>query len=68
MELIVLACLIATPANCQEDRWRFSMEPTASQTCLMGAPPLIAQWSAAHPGWRVTRWKCGVAGASGHNI
>ncbi len=68
MELIVLAYLIATPDNCQEERLRFSMEPVAGKACVVGAPPLLAQWSLAHPAWRVARWRCGIAGAEGYRI
>jgi hypothetical protein len=68
MELIVLACLIATPDRCQEDRLRFSMEPISGHACMVGAPPLLAQWSLTHPTWRVARWRCGIAGAEGYRI
>ena len=68
MELIVLACLFVTPNTCQEDRVRFSMEPISGHACMVGAPPLLAQWSVAHPAWRVARWRCGIAGAEGYRI
>lgn len=68
MELIVLACLIATPADCHEERLRFSMEPVASHACMIGAPPLLAQWSMSHPAWRVARWRCGIPGREGYRI
>ena len=68
MELVVLACLIATPNTCQEDRVRFSMEPISGQACMVGAPPLLAEWTLSHPAWRVARWSCNVAGARGYRI
>jgi hypothetical protein len=68
VELIVLACLITSPGNCHEERVRFSMEPVAGQACMVGAPPLLAQWSMAHPALRVARWRCGIAGAEGYRI
>ena len=68
MELILLACLIGPPNTCQEERVRFSMEPLAGRACLVSAPPLLAQWSMTHPAWRVTRWRCGIAGAEGYRI
>ena len=68
MEIILLACLIAPPNTCREERLRFSMEPLARQACTVSAPPLIAQWSNARPDWRVARWRCGVAGAEGYGI
>jgi hypothetical protein len=68
MELILLACLIGPPNTCQEERLRFSMEPLSGRACMVGAPPLLAQWSSTHPAWRVARWRCGVAGAEGYRI
>jgi hypothetical protein len=68
LELIVLACLIVSPDSCHEERLRFSMEPVAGKVCVVGAPPLLAQWSLTHPAWRVARWRCGIAGAEGHRI
>ena len=68
VELIVLACLIAVPENCHEEHLRFSMEPVAGQACMVGAPPLLAQWSMSRPAWRVARWRCGIPGAEGYGI
>jgi hypothetical protein len=68
VELILLACLITTPDACHEERVRISMERTSRRACIVGAPPLLAQWSLTHPAWRVARWRCGVAGAEGHRI
>jgi hypothetical protein len=31
--------------------------------CLMHAPPHFGKWATEHPGWRVTRWRCGSASA-----
>jgi hypothetical protein len=38
MKLILLACLIATPDTCQEERVRVSMERIAGHACMVGAP------------------------------
>nr|MBA3325117.1 hypothetical protein [Paracoccaceae bacterium] len=29
-------------------------------TCMIAGQPEVARWQAAHSGWRVTRWSCGV--------
>jgi hypothetical protein len=68
MELILLACLVATPNICREERLRVSMEPITGRACTVSAPPLIAQWSIARPAWRVARWRCGIAGNDGYRI
>ncbi len=64
MELILLVCLIGAPQQCREEYLPVSLEPIPQLRCLMGAQPIIAQWSGVHPKWRVTRWRCGVAGDS----
>ena len=68
MELILIACLLASPNACREERVRVSMEPITGQACMMNAPPLIAQWAEMRPAWRVARWRCGIAGAEGYSI
>lgn len=68
VELIVLVCLIALPESCHEERVHFSMEPIAGRACMVGAPPILAQWSMEHPAWRVARWRCGIPGAEGYRI
>jgi hypothetical protein len=68
MELVVLVCLITTPGTCHEERVRFSMEPVTGRACMVAAPPFLAQWSMAHPDWRVARWRCGIPGAEGYRI
>lgn len=69
MELILSICLIASPGTCREEAVSMNIEQTPISTqCVMGAMPVIAEWSETHPKWRVTRWRCGRPGAGGREI
>ncbi|CAH2605033.1 conserved protein of unknown function [Rhodovastum atsumiense] len=57
VDLILLACLLTDPGICREHH--VLLQSTASlRSCTMQAPAFLAQWSGAHPGWRVVRWHC----------
>ena len=69
MELILSICLIASPGTCREEAVSVGMEQApAPVQCLIGAPPVIAEWSETHPKWKVTKWRCGRAGSAGRDI
>lgn len=69
MELILSVCLIAAPATCREEAVNLGAEaPPLPMNCMIGAQPVIAEWSQSHPKWRVTRWRCGRPGATGREI
>ncbi|MBS7544926.1 hypothetical protein [Ancylobacter oerskovii] len=69
MELILSICLIASPGVCKEEAVSLNTEQVSLPTqCIMGAQPVIAEWSESHPKWRVTRWRCGRPGAAGKEI
>jgi hypothetical protein len=60
MELILSICLIASPGVCREEAVSLSVEQVSLPTqCMMGAQPVIAEWSESHPKWKVTKWRCG---------
>lgn len=64
MELVLLACLISSPQTCREERILMSYEMSDQRACMMGAVPVIAEWTNDHPDLQVNRWKCGAPGAS----
>ena len=57
IELVFTACLVASPAKCEERHLTFA-ENMSPMQCLMGAQPQLAMWAAAHPKWSVSRFKC----------
>lgn len=69
MELILSICLVASPVTCREEALSMSIEQVAlPMQCMIGAQPLIAQWSETHPKWKVTKWRCGRPGSLGQDI
>jgi len=63
--IIISTCLVSDPSVCRDQTIPLSSEISAVR-CMMTAPPHVAQWSEAHPQWRVVRWQCRRAGQ--HNI
>jgi hypothetical protein len=59
-ELVFIACLAMSPTQCEERVLTFTN--VTPMTCAMGAQGVLAQWSGDRPGWRIARWRCGVAG------
>lgn len=57
IDLILLACSLASPGACHEYHVLFQSAESL-QNCTMNAPPYIAQWTEEHPNFRVTRWRC----------
>lgn len=68
MELILAVCMLSTPGDCREERLSVSVEEVAPIQCMIGAQPIIAEWSQSHPKWKVERWRCGPAGREGYRI
>ena len=64
MDLVLLVCLVASPATCREERVLVSLERVDPRICMAGAVPVIAEWTEGHPDWQVSRWKCGAAKGS----
>jgi len=57
VDLIVLACTLATPATCREYHLTFQSAGSL-RSCVMQAQPYLAQWVGEHPNFRVARWRC----------
>ena len=62
VQLVVIACLIAHPAECDSFDVPF-YEPTGMRQCLFKGQLRIVQWLEEMPGWQVRRWRCELPGA-----
>ena len=60
MDLILLACSLATPGACHE--YHLLIQSASPRTCSMQAEPYLAQWIDSHPNLRVARWRCAWPG------
>jgi hypothetical protein len=56
IELAFIVCLEGQPNHCEERGLLFA--DITPMTCMMGAQPQLAQWSAQNPEWHVRGWKC----------
>lgn len=56
IELAFIACLTAEPAACEKKSLQYT--DVSPMTCIIGAQPMLAEWTATHPHWRVARWTC----------
>jgi hypothetical protein len=58
IELIFIACLVASPDRCEE-RAVALLSGVGLMGCMTMAQPQLALWSEQHPDQRVVRWSCG---------
>lgn len=57
IDLVLTVCLVASPADCKEERLTYQARATSAQ-CMMLSSPYVAEWAGNHPKWRVARWRC----------
>jgi hypothetical protein len=67
MDLIVLACTLASPGACHEYHLMFRATGTL-RACTMQAQPYLAQWIGEHPNLRIARWHCAWPGQEDEKI
>ncbi len=67
MDLIVLACTLASPSACHEYHLTFSAAGSL-RACTMQAQPYLAQWIGEHPNLRIARWHCTWPGQEDEKI
>ena len=58
IELVVVACLIADPSVCREERRTFLNESGVRGCVERGAQPFLADWRRLRPGWAVQDCRC----------
>lgn len=57
VELIVIICSLANPTACSEKHFLFESHGSL-RSCMMEAPPYLAQMMRQYPNQRVSRWRC----------
>jgi hypothetical protein len=58
MLILLIACLVASPSTCREERISWSFEGTSQVACFAKSQHAIVRWQEEHPLWRVARWRC----------
>ena len=57
IDLILMACAIASPNACHEYHVIFQSAGSL-QSCMIQAPPYLAQWNEQHPSYKIMSWRC----------
>jgi hypothetical protein len=60
LELIITACLLASPGECAEHRLRLTIQGGDPGQCMYSSPPRVARWVTMHPRWKVQSWRCAL--------
>lgn len=60
VELIVVACLVAAPADCAEHRLRLTVGGMDAGQCMYKSVTRVARWQELHRKWQVKSWKCAL--------
>lgn len=60
IELVFVVCMVASPADCHQERPAFQPAYVSSVSCMMDGQVRAAEWQDTHPGWSVRRWTCGL--------
>ena len=58
-ELVVVACLIAQPARCEEFPLPFQ-HPMGITECMRESQLYLVEWLAEHSDWVIRRWSCKI--------
>lgn len=56
IELAFVACLAATPSNCEDHSLLYT--DVSLMVCALQGQAELAAWTDVHPGWRIERWTC----------
>lgn len=62
IEIAAAVCLLAAPERCRDVTLTFDTETITPFTCMMYGQSELAQWTQAHPNWRIARFTCRPAG------
>lgn len=62
IELAFTVCALLSPYNCVARTLNYEAQQVSLQECILYGQVELSKWVSEHPGWRVERWRCGVAG------
>jgi hypothetical protein len=62
IELVMAVCMIDQPSRCKEVTLNFEADNATPVQCNLFGQPEMAKWIAAHPNWRIAKWRCGPSG------
>ncbi|MGQ9366439.1 hypothetical protein [Azospirillum sp. ST 5-10] len=60
IELVFVVCMVASPAECRQERPAFQPPYASPASCLLDGQLRAVEWQGSHPGWSVRRWSCAL--------
>jgi hypothetical protein len=60
LELIVYACMLAAPEQCENHRVRITVQGGDPQLCVYASVREVAYWQQLHPKWKLVSWRCAM--------
>lgn len=60
LQLIVTACLLSAPGECQDHYLTLETRGMNPSQCLYSSVPKISHWQVLHPNWVVSKWRCAL--------
>lgn len=60
LEMIVYACLLAAPDQCQHHRVRLTLQGGDPQLCVYASVREVAHWQQLNLRWKVVSWRCAM--------
>lgn len=61
IEIVLSACFLQSPFNCQERTIPLA-EGVSQFQCLLFSQPILAEWQQSHPNVRIEKYDCQPAG------
>ncbi|MCH9806242.1 MAG: hypothetical protein K0U74_00765 [Alphaproteobacteria bacterium] len=61
IEILVSACLIASPGTCKDVSLSYMADKVTPYNCMMRGQVALTKWAAGHPKWKIAKWKCSAS-------
>lgn len=65
LELVVTACLMATPDKCKDVAIAQAPAGMTVNACMSQAQMPLAEWAGQNPAYRIKSWTCRIRGKGG---
>lgn len=56
IDLVLVVCLLAAPAECREER--SALEEMSTLSCMKQGQFRAVRWIEEHPAYQLVRWRC----------
>lgn len=60
LQLIVTACLLSAPGECQDHYLTLPVRGMHPGQCMYSSVPKVSAWQVLHRNWIVQSWRCQI--------